>query len=96
MNPHSPALPFILAAAEQLALHRGPDGDPDEPRLLIESLLDGARSDTGRAAVAARLAGDPPLLAIFFQNVDLLYEHGDPDADAVSLAVMEALGALEP
>ena len=46
------------------------------------------------ARAAARLAGDAPLLAAAFQNVDLLYAHRCPRADAVSLLVMGAVERL--
>ena len=43
-----------------------------------------------------RLARDPVLLSVFFQNIDLLYAHDHPGAEAVSLAVMTAIERLEP
>ena len=41
------------------------------------------------------MAGNPVLLSVVFQNIDLLYEHGYPGADALSVAVMSALEQWE-
>ncbi|MET0400338.1 MAG: hypothetical protein ABW277_26345, partial [Longimicrobiaceae bacterium] len=47
---------------------------------------DGGGPDTA----ALLLAADPPLLAVFFGNVDLLFEAGYPGAAAVGMAVVQA------
>lgn len=52
----------------------------EEPRAL--ALRDRAAHD---------LAGDPALLAAFFQNIDLLYADRFPRADAVSALILRAL-----
>lgn len=41
--------------------------------------------------LAAVLADDAPLFAAFFQNVDLLFDGGSPEAGAVGAAVMQAV-----
>ena len=46
-------------------------------------------------AAAGALAHDAPMLAAFFQNIDLLYEAECPDANAVSSTIMRALERLE-
>lgn len=90
--PGLAALPFLESAARQLA------GLP-EPAERVVALLELAATPReaggGPEAAAAALAEDPVLLAVLFQNVDLLYAHGYPGADTVSLAVMEAVGLLE-
>ena len=98
--PGLAALPFLDAAARQLAAPAGPaPGGEEEAGERVAALLElaAAVGDAGGGPEAAgvALAEDPVLLAVFFQNVDLLYAHGYPGADAVSLAVMEAIGLLE-
>jgi hypothetical protein len=96
------ALPFLEAVVVQAAFPLGLDlptderaeREPEVAGLALELLL-GAEA-AGEAAphpeaAAARLRGDPALLAAFFQNVDLLYRHAFAGADAVSLLVMRAL-----
>jgi hypothetical protein len=90
----SAALPFLEAVVVQAAFPLGldlPAGERVErerevARLALELLL-GAEAE----AAAARLRGDPALLAAFFQNIDLLYRHRFAGADAMSLLVMRAL-----
>jgi hypothetical protein len=80
------ALPFLEAATEQVA-HRG---DPQDEREVGERALALLR-DPETEDAAARLVREPPMLAAFFQNVDLLFEHRDPRAGAVAGLVMRAL-----
>ncbi len=90
------ALPF--AAAVVLHLTRRPGGDAAhaasgrEIACRVVELLD----DPAAPGAAQRLAADPPTLASFFQNADLLFEHGFAGADAVALLVMRALEILDP
>ncbi len=51
----------------------------------------GAEADAAIDDVARRLLAEPAMLAAFFQNLDLLYEHGAPGADAVALVLMRAM-----
>lgn len=96
------ALPFIAAVAGQLARSADPASPASEERRVAERvvallrLAGGAPSaDAGPERAGELLGGDVVLLAAFFQNVDLLYEHGYDQADAVSLAIMHALSLLE-
>jgi hypothetical protein len=57
-------------------------------RRVVDLLLAAERGD---AAAEHALAGDHAMLAAFFQNVDLLYQHGCPTADAVSGLILQAL-----
>jgi hypothetical protein len=96
------AAPFLEAVVLQAALPLGLDEPVEgwtarERQTAAEALrlLLGAAAPGGPSVpdAAARLRGDPRLLAAFFQNIDLLYEHGPAAADAVSLLVMQALDA---
>jgi hypothetical protein len=86
------ALPFVAAAAGQLAAPLEVGGRAPAPGALREA---SERVLGVLRAAGARLAADPRLAAVFFQNVDLLYGGGFRHADAVSLAVMHALGLME-
>ncbi|HEV2149208.1 MAG TPA: hypothetical protein VGR37_17535 [Longimicrobiaceae bacterium] len=98
------ALPFLEAAAGQLAAPLRVGGRtpaPGELRVAAECVLRLLRlaaspeeAGGGPEAAGARLAADPLLASVLFQNVDLLYEAGFRHADAVSLAVVHALGPL--
>lgn len=102
--PDSAALGFIRAASEQAAFRLGwNDAEPDLSRrhadaagmvtALLERAVDATRIGDSRAlSVAAHeLAASPPMLAAFYQNIDLLYMDGFADADAVSALIMRAL-----
>lgn len=92
-DPCAASRAFVAAAAQQLAAARGAfEADPRDES-LIESLLAEVRSGHV-VSVAARLAEEPLLMAIFFQNVDLLYSDGYGGADAVGAALIEALERL--
>lgn len=87
------ALPFAEAVALQLAHPPGVAGAAEAERAAVERVI-GALERTDEQA-ARWLASDPELLAALFQNVDLLYAHGYPGADSVSLLVMRALEETE-
>ena len=89
----STATAFLNAVQRQL----GAAGGEQPPTGEVESLLLGAQhlSDVERATVAQQLVDQPVLLSVLFQNVDLLYEHGHPGADALSLVIMKALEILD-
>lgn len=94
------ALPFLEAVAAQLGAPlrvggraRSPAGERAAARTAAR-LLRLAASDP--EAAAAVLAGDPPLLAVFFGNADLLFRAGYRGADAVGAATVHAAWLLEP
>lgn len=96
------ALPFARAVVTQLARAPGAAAAPAEERRVAEEVAavlrlarPESRGDAGPERAGERLAADATLLAAFFQNVDLLYDHGYRHADAVSLAVMHAVSLLE-
>jgi hypothetical protein len=62
-------------------------------RLLVEDAVGASeeRHDVRLDRAARELAHAPPLLAAFYQNIDLLYGCGYESADAVSALVMRAL-----
>ena len=78
---------------------------PDSARPFVEAVVVQLQSTVSRTAdseldlesphLAERLAMDTLLLSVFFQNIDLLYAHDYPGADAVALAVMTAIERLE-
>ncbi|HEX2091297.1 MAG TPA: hypothetical protein VHG28_02800 [Longimicrobiaceae bacterium] len=96
------AVPFLQAVVRQL-VHPpgGGEADPARERAVAGEVLELLRmareppSGTGRERAAERLAADPVLLSVLFQNVDLLYEHACPGADAISLTILGALERLE-
>jgi hypothetical protein len=96
MEEQRAALPFLEAAARQLGgssamLER-------EAKEWLTELLRLAQehaSEGGPQRAAEHMAGNPVLLSVIFQNIDLLYEHGYPGADAISVAVMSALEQWE-
>jgi hypothetical protein len=94
------ALPFVEATVLQAAHPLGtnvtaPGAAEREWRtanLTLELLLDAVPAVRAPSEdAAARLRAEPRLLAAFFQNIDLLYQHGFPYADAVSGLVLRAL-----
>ena len=86
---------FVAAVVQHLAFAAG-DAAREKIRERVMALV-GAAVDDGAAEDAARaLAGDPPVLASFFQNVDLLYEGaGYAHADALAAAVLRAVEMLD-
>lgn len=98
------AAAFIEAVVRQLAYPPcadDPGAAPTSRSQIAEEVTDLLRlaqdsvPDTESRHLAARLAEDPTLLSIFFQNIDLLYEHAYPGADALSRAIMGAIELLE-
>jgi hypothetical protein len=95
------ALPFAGAVVRQLDGVPEPGGgtrprDPAATAGSVAALVRGCeRADGPAGGAPAALAADPPLLAAFFQNVDLLYRHGYPHADAVGALVMGAVELLD-
>ena len=102
--PDNAAAGFIRAASEQAAHRLGWSPDhPDEARretdaygfvtALLERSAAAYRLSDDRALdeAALELASSPPMLAAFYQNIDLLYNDRFEDADAVSALVMRAL-----
>lgn len=99
LGPADPALPFARAVLVQVALAPGAERDPEDELstahaiagvlMMPEGPIDSAGPTPARA-----LAGDPVLLAAFFQNIDLLYDAGSPHADRVSGWIMEAVGMV--
>lgn len=100
--------PFVQAVARQVANARpgtgiltgdGEERARGEAALRVRRYLEAADAIVaGRETAgpwAGRLAAEPVLLSSFFQNVDLLYEHASPLADAVSGLILEAVHGLD-
>ena len=95
--------PFLDAVVTHVAFGLGADPAnataerlADARRAALTVLADcgalGGGRDTDRADAAARLLlAHPPLLAAFFQNLDLLYHHGAPGSTEVSLLLMRVM-----
>ena len=100
MEEQRATLPFLEAMVRQLVY---PLGAPSplskrEAREQVIELLCLAEEDaspTKSTRAAERMIKNPVLLSVVFQNIDLLYEYGYPGADALSVAVMTALGRLD-
>ena len=87
---------FVDAVVRQLSHAHA--SHPDGLRNEIHALLDAVQQQAagpGREEIAQRLVDQPVILSVFFQNVDLLYEHEYPGADALSLVIMNALEILD-
>ncbi|MDB4949236.1 MAG: hypothetical protein JWM27_1885 [Gemmatimonadetes bacterium] len=103
-DPHgaAPDSPFVREIVREVAFPLGTSAgtaDPAERSALVERTVralvrDAAGDADAREDAARRLASQPPLLAAFFQNADLLYDERHPSADAVSAAVMRAVELL--
>jgi hypothetical protein len=95
------AVPFGETVVLQLAHPLGVAA-PDDAATLergvadrVVALLEASVADPHFAARAAvELAGDPVVLAAFFQNLDLRDRRRWPHADAVSMLVLEAMQRL--
>jgi hypothetical protein len=86
---------FIAAVVTQLAGTPDAAVEGEDAGQRVGALLAAAARGGAEGTAAARaLADDHVFLASVFQNVDLLYAHDHPNADALSLVVMEALGIL--
>ena len=88
--------PFVQAVVAQLTGTAGQlrDATEEEQSLLrnrVMEVLDLAGEDDDR--LAAELPGDPPFASTLFQNVDLLYLHDHPNADAVGLLLLRVIHA---
>ena len=96
--------PFLDAVATHVAFGLGADpADASTTERMIDARVAalavlgdcgalGGRREQERVDAAARLLlANPPLLAAFFQNLDLLYHHGAPGATEVSLLLMRAM-----
>ncbi len=98
------ALPFLEAVASQLGAPlevggrpRAPEREREAARAALHVLRAATAPEEGGGvdAAAALLASDPPLLSVFFGNVDLLFAAGYPGADAVGVAVVQAAWLVE-
>jgi hypothetical protein len=97
------AAPFLRAVAHQVtyALGADPAGqDTGAHESAAEQRALALLRDAGAFGeaeipplddVARRLLAEPAMLAAFFQNLDLLFEHRAPGANAVSLLLMRAM-----
>ena len=99
--------PFLSAVASHVAFALGAEpagiddastaerlGDARRAALAVLAdcgALGGPREAARVDAAALTLLANPPLLAAFFQNLDLLYAHGAPGATEVSLLLMRAM-----
>jgi len=97
LAPHRPgALSFAGHVIAQAASARGQPSEERErtethlARLLLALLLDPADP-----AHPATLLHEPALLAAIFANIDLLFEHDDPAAAAISALVLEVAFARD-
>lgn len=93
--PDARLTPFLAAVAEQAARLAEPDASADA--VAAEAAATRALAllqEPGTDEAVERLLADAPLLAAFFQNLDLLYAHAAPPADAVAALVMRALERL--
>lgn len=104
MEEQRAGLPFLEAVVRQLAYPLGGSSplSEREAREQVTELLRLAREPSstgepqgGALRAAEQMVRNPVLLSVVFQNIDLLYEHGYPGADALSVAVMTAVGELE-
>lgn len=87
--------PFVEAVIDQIS--RGVDQVGPSGQQRVDALADRLATiliafEQGVTEPAlATLVEDPLLLSSFFQNVDLLYAHAYPHADAVSMLTLEAI-----
>lgn len=99
-----PAAPFVRAVAHQVTYALGADSEERDGReresrneqRTLALLRDAGAFDDGASGappdeVVRRLLAEPAMLAAFFQNLDLLFEHGAPGAKVVSLLLMRAM-----
>lgn len=95
---------FLREVSEQAAHRLGWEPDLEESRRLAAArefasgMLERAvaaahdRDERALSEAAHELASSPPMLAAFYQNIDLLYyRDAFADADALSALVMRAL-----
>jgi hypothetical protein len=90
LGPGGADLPFAAAVVRQLTRHA--TEDPVAPAEVAERVVDLLlAAERGDEAAEHALAADHAMLAAFFQNVDLLYQHAHPTADSVSALILQAL-----
>lgn len=93
--PGQGAGPFVQAVVTQLSrgIEEPGAGAQQQVEWLTERLTSILiRLEQGESAtISEELVLDPLLLASIFQNIDLLYEHGYPHADALSMLTLEAI-----
>jgi hypothetical protein len=64
-------------------------------RRVVSFLEAATEGEPSRARAAEELAGEPAILAAFYQNLDLLPAAGFAPADAIALLVLTALALME-
>lgn len=88
------ALPHTVGPAAQSG-----DAARRDAALRVRRYLEAADAIVAGRDMAApwaeSLAAEPVVLSSFFQNVDLLYDHRSPLADAVSGLILEAVHRLD-
>lgn len=100
LRPGTATLAFAEAVLVQVTRPPGLLLDPAREEAVasrIRALVDAAEGagEARQPGPEHLLAGDPELLAAFFQNVDLLYAADDPSADRISGWIMGALELLD-
>lgn len=96
------ALAFVEAVVEQ-AVHRlGPERSPvlagataSMGKRVVSFLEAAAEGEPSRTRAAEELAGEPVILAAFYQNLDLLPAASSAPADAIALLVLTTLALME-
>lgn len=86
------ALPFVVAAVEQLLRHDGAEGElaaAEAGERVLRVVLAPHHAE-------GALRTDPPLLAAVFQNLDLLYDADVAAVDTIADAVLAVLGSGSP
>lgn len=96
--------PFLDAVSRQVAYGLGADphsSDAETRAIDAEERAMTVLQDAGAVgepstsegvdAAARRLLAEPPMLAAFFQNLDLLFEHRASGAEAVARLLMRAM-----
>jgi hypothetical protein len=88
--------PFIAAVLSQLfgsagAYGGSPASELDRVVRSLSHLVETPDSDAARDTVARELLRDPALASAVFQNIDLLYDHRFPGADAVGRVMMHLI-----
>lgn len=94
-RPGQGASPFVDAVVAQLArgvaeAGAGAQQRVDELSDLLTTLLLACEQEEVETA-ASVLVQDTDLLSAVFQNIDLLYDHGYPHADQVSMVTLDAV-----
>jgi hypothetical protein len=90
LGPGAADLPFAAAVVRQLTRHATEQSvAPGAVAQRVVNLL--LAAERGEQTAEHALAADHAMLSAFFQNVDLLYQHGCSTADAVSGLILQAL-----